>query len=728
MMPAGRDLSGRWRAAPADDDLRRRYQAADFDDSGWLELDVPGHWQRHPALSNSAGSLLYRRGFEAPPPDQATRSWLVFDGVFYQSDVWLDGSYLGDTEGYFFPHAFEITEQLATRSEHQLATEVSCAPQDDKRRKRNLTGVFQHWDTLDDSANPGGIWRPVRIEHSGPVRILHDRVICTDADAHRATVAFRLVLHTAEERSVTVQTTVASVEHSQLLTLAAGDNHLEWTVAVPDPSLWWPHALGDQPLHDATVRVELDDGSTSDERHRRIGLRSVQMDNWIMAVNGERLFLKGTNQGPTSFWLAEAGADAHRQDLQLARDAGLDLVRVHAHVGRRELYDLADEMGMLLWQDMPLQWGYHRSVRPQAMRQAREAVDLLGHHPSIAMWCGHNEPMAISIDAEGLADPRSRAKIVARAAMDQELPSYNRSILDRSIARTLRRSDGSRPVIPHSGVFPHLPKLDGTDTHLYFGWYLGEERQLPAFCAAVPRLVRFVSEFGSQSVPADADFMDHDAWPNLDWDHLAEHHSLQKVFFDRYVPPRDFATLEGWADATRQYQATLIRHHVETLRRLKYHPTGGFTQFCFADSVPAVTWSVLSVERRPKEAYQALAAACRPVIVVAQRPPEHLHAREPIEWDVHVVSDLRVPLLGVQVTARLVAEHAEQRFGWDGDVGADECVRIGRISTTAPTVGGPLRLVLELHGTDANGDKISAENDYETMVVSGHHEHRRTAR
>ena len=91
---------------------------------------------------------------------------------------------------------------------------------------------------------------------------------------------------------------------------------------------------------------------------------------------------------------------------------------------------------------------------------------------------------------------------------------------------------------------------------------------------------------------------------------------------------------------------------------------------------------------------------------MAQRPPEHLHAREPIEWDVHVVSDLRVPLLGVQVTARLVAEHAEQRFGWDGDVGADECVRIGRISTTAPTVGGPLRLVLELHGTDANGDKL----------------------
>jgi beta-mannosidase len=331
--------------------------------------------------------------------------------------------------------------------------------------------------------------------------------------------------------------------------------------------------------------------------------------------------------------------------------------------------------------------------------------------------------MAISIDVEGLADPRSRAKIVARAAVDQELPSYNRSILDRSIARALRRNDGSRPVIPHSGVYPHLPKLDGTDSHLYFGWYLGDERQLPAFAATVPRLVRFVSEFGAQSVPADADFIDPDAWPDLDWDHLSQHHSLQKVFLDRYVPPGDHATFQGWAEATREYQANLVRHHIETLRRLKYRPTGGFTQFCFADSVPGITWSVLSVDRVPKEAYRALADACRPVIVVAERPPDHLHCGDPIEWDVHVVSDLRVPLTGVRVTARLVADHAEQRFGWEGDVGVDECVRVGHISTTAPSRGGPLRLLLELHYRDHDGDETIVANDYETSVVTGHHQH-----
>ena len=64
-----------------------------------------------------------------------------------------------------------------------------------------------------------------------------------------------------------------------------------------------------------------------------------------------------------------------------------------------------------------------------------------------------------------------------------------------------------------------------------------------------------------------------------------------------------------------------MRRHVEALRRLKYRPTGGFAQFCFADGHPAVTWSVLGHDRAPKLAYDALRAACRPVIVVADRLP-----------------------------------------------------------------------------------------------------------
>src|SRR5436305_15275801 len=139
------ELSGSWRAVEADDELRRTCPDPDSDDSGWATVDVPHHWRSSRDFADSDGPMLYRRPFEAAAPDPGRRSWLTLDGLFYQGDIWLDGSYLGDTEGYFFPHTFDVTERLRDRSEHLLAVEVTCAPQTDRTANRNLTGVFQHW-------------------------------------------------------------------------------------------------------------------------------------------------------------------------------------------------------------------------------------------------------------------------------------------------------------------------------------------------------------------------------------------------------------------------------------------------------------------------------------------------------------------------------------------------------------------------------------------------------
>src|SRR5262249_54074886 len=155
--------------------------------------------------------------------------------------------------------------------------------------------------------------------------------------------------------------------------------------------------------------------------------------------------------------------------------------------------------------------------------------------------------------------------------------------------RVLDRCDGSRPVIPNSGVLPHPPLLDGTDTHAYFGWYHGTFRQFARFVAAWPRVGRFVSEFGAQAVPDDPAFLRPERWPDRDWDDAAQRFALQKVFFDEQVPPAASPTFAAWVEATQRHQADVIKFHVETLRRLKYRPTGGFAQFCFADPAPAVS-------------------------------------------------------------------------------------------------------------------------------------------
>ena len=732
-------LSDGWRAAEADDDLRRAYYDDSFDDSSWAPITVPGHWRSSDPFAASDGPLLHRCRFTAPAPAAGRRSWLTFEGLFYQGDHWLDGAYLGDSEGYFAPHTFEVTDLLQERSEHLLAAEVVCSPQRDRTAKRNITGTFQHADYLDPDWNPGGIWRPVRLSETGPVRISRLRVLCRDADDQRAVVAFQATLDSDTARSVRVVSLVGGTDHVATHPLAAGANTIDWTVTVDHPALWWPHALGDAVLHDVRVQVfpadgdpavdlgdsaggdsggggSAVDGVPSDERTLRLGLRSIRMRNWVCTVNGERLFLKGADQGPQRMALAEASAEELRRDVDLAVGTGLDLLRLHAHIGRPELYDAADAAGLLLWQDMPLQWGYARGLRHQARRQARAAVDLLGHHPSIAVWCGHNEPVALEhAEWPGPTDVGGRLSIAGRMAAGQQLPTWNKTMLDGTVKRAFERADGTRPVIPHSGVMPHPPRFDGTDSHLYFGWYWGDERQFPAFCRAVPRMARFVSEFGAQSVPSGdgAAFLDPERWPDLDWERLGHTHGLQKASFDRYVPPAEHATFESWQAATQRYQANLVKHHVETLRRLKYRPAGGFGVFSFADGHPAVSWSVLDWERRPKLALTALREACRPVIVVADRLPASVMPGDPLGLDIHVVSDRRTPIDGAEVTAKLSWAGGDHAWRWRGDIPADECVRVGTLQVIVPVAPGPLVLDVELHLPD--GERVT--NRYDSQIA-----------
>jgi beta-mannosidase len=702
------DLSGEWKAACADDELRRTAFALDFDDSGWENIAVPGHWKTVPSFADSDGPLIYRTRFDWDAGPEGARSWVVLDGLFYQGDVWFDGGYLGDPEGYFIPHAYEITDLARLSSEHALAVEVTCSPQRNKAAKRNLTGVFQHADHLDPDVNPGGIWRPVRVERTGPVRIDKLTVQCREADAGRANLVVRAVFDSDKARSVRIRTTLGDrVERVLSRPLATGANEVEWTFGVDEPDLWWPWSLGAQPFAQLRVEVTVDE-AVSHARELRTALRQVSMRDWVMSVNGERLFLKGVDLAPTRQLLATATAEEVRRDVVLAREAGLDLIRVHGHIGRPELYAATDELGMLVWQDLPLTRGYARNVRRQAVRQAQEAVWLLGHHPSIALWCGHNEPVPVDVEPGRTGNP---ARVKARFYAGQALPTWNKTILDAWVKNALRQADESRPVVAHSGIVPHPPQFDGTDSHLYFGWYRGDERDLPAFAATVPRMVRFVSEFGAQSVPASSEFIDARNWPDLDWDRLQRKHGMQKARFDEYVPPDAYGTFEGWRAATQGYQATVVKHQVEALRRLKNRPTGGFAVFFLADAHPAISWSLLDHNRVAKPAYQALIDACRPVIIVADRFDQHLTAGTSVAIDVHAISDLRIDLEEVDVTAHLIFPGGESRWQWRGRAPADECEYIGSVAFIVPDEPGPVTMDLTLVASDR-----VVTNRYDTAI------------
>lgn len=674
--PAPRDLSGGWRVHASDGDLARRFTDPSISDADWAEVSVPGHWRSSAAFADSDGPMLYRRTYDGSPLEPGQRRFLTFDGIFYDGDIWLDGGYVGATAGYFFPHTFEVTNQAREVPDggHLLAVEVASPPQRDRTRKRTITGVFSHWDNLDPDWNPGGIWRPVRLRDTGPVRIKWLRALCGEATETRGRLLLDVTLDTGTDpapvplgarlvATITGPDGRLLAETTRDVMLAAGDNTLSLTVEVDHPPRWWPWRLGDQPQCDVYVAVEVA-GEHSDDRRLRTAFREIRFRRWELTVNGERMFPMGSNHGPTRMALAEATAPELIRDVQLAVEANLDLLRIHAHVTRLELYDAADAAGLLLWQDLPLQWGYARGTRKEAVRQAREMVDLLGHHASIAVWCAHNEPLAIDLQPGDAI----RARDVARTAASMFLPTWNKDVLDRSIARALHKADPTRAVNPHSGVLPGVGS-GGTDTHFYFGWYHGRMDGLAGALRAMPRLARFVTEFGAQAVPDSATFMNPERWPDLDWAELFEHHACQKRYFDQHVPPALFDSFAAWRDATQHYQAALVQLQIEDLRRLKHDPTGGFCHFCFADGHPSVTWSVLDHARKPKAGFYALRDACRSVLPML----------EPREGLVHVVSERREPLAGAVVEAEVDG----RRHGWTGDVPADGVAYLGTLALPA---------------------------------------------
>ncbi len=694
------DLSGTWRATPASEELRRTFHEPDLDDRAWPEIAIPGHWAHLPGMA-SERAVLHRTRFTAAPLDDERRRWLRFDGISQQGDVWLNGGYVGDTDGYFVPHAFEVTDLMADRDEHLLAVDVSCPRFGNPDERTNLMGAILDPELSGAAGmNPGGIWQGVSLHESGSSAIIYFRAICVDTNTARARLVLRCVIDHPDGGTVTLRTAIGDHAHELRHPAAAGENRVEWTIDVPEPELWWPHALGGQPLHDLRCELEIDD-VVHDHRECRIGLRSIRMNKWTIHVNGTRLFTKGINHLPTRPRLGDASPVEVVADVRAARDAGLDLIRLVAHIARPEVYDAADELGILIWQDLPLRGVMARGVRGQAVRQAREAVDLLGHHPSVAVWCAHDEPRR-----------QPTVHLSTPPVVGQQRPSWNRAVLDTSVRRVLQRTDGSRPIINHTNVAPHLPQLDGTTSHLWFGWHDRTAADLGPALARVPRMGRFVTAFGAASVNPSLPELGSPRWPALNWDAVAAAIGGPAESLHHLVPPAEVDDGATWARMTQQAQAEVIRIAIETLRRLKYAPTGGFCLHYLADPSMAGGFGVLDNERRAKPAWTALIDACRPVIVVADPLPPVLRANTVHTVAIHVVSDLREPLSGAEIRATVTFPDGEtKRSRWGGDVAGDACEFIANLEFALPSTHGELRLDLELVSDD-----VVAANTYRTSV------------
>ena len=303
---------------------------------------------------------------------------------------------------------------------------------------------------------PMGLWRPVLIEQVGHVvaEWLHCETRVEDGDLAR--LALRTRLRNLDGRIMTGELSIRvspenfqggpPLEMKRALRLAGHEvQDVAVELALPHPRLWSPWAHGEPALYRAEVDV------TADERRsaalsETFGIRDVALqtraEGWTFRVNGSRMFIRGANY-VSEYFLDGATDERVHGDLDLARQANMDMLRIPGHLEPPALYDGADRRGLLLWQDMPLVGSYvHRGdprslvfFREAVVAQIEEAVHLLFNHPSVVAYAVHADP------------PWCRGQSWLGERHTEQL---NRDVDDDGLA-LIKEHDPSRPAIAASG-------------------------------------------------------------------------------------------------------------------------------------------------------------------------------------------------------------------------------------------------------------------------------------
>jgi beta-mannosidase len=643
----------------------------------WTPIRVPWHWQLEDAFAAYEGIVLYRCRFVHGRPPEGAMLSLRFEGVYYAARVWLNGVYLGDHEGYFSAFEFDVTDMVVTDGENDLLVEVFSPEEAEENDRKTIGGVWARWDGMAPHINPGGIFKEVSLMVDGGVRI---RSLAAAAD-HTGRGVAHLDLHSRKNARARLVGRVrplgfeaSDVEFEREVRLEEGENRLEIGFRMPDVRVWSTWDRGEQPLYELVLRC------AGAEEQTRFGASTVELRDWKVYLNGERIFLRGINYLPSDAYPARTTKKLLRGDASLVREAGMNAVRVHAHVSDRAFYEACDELGILVLQDFPLQWTHRRSILGPAVTQAGEMARTLRGYPCVGIYLAHDEPFFVAPPEKWstLGLLRTAAEVLSPRWM-----LWQRRVLDPAVVRAISEEDDARPVIDAAGH-------PLTTNHLYFGWYYGKFRDLERVVKIFPVFSRLPTEYGAQALP-DCESLE-EIWPSgtrPDWGALSLNYRLQVQRMARYVPWRGDRTL--FLRQSQRYQAEVLKHATELFRRRKYRPTGGTFAFMLNDPAPAVSWSVVDWRRRPKLAYQALLEAMSPVLICAEYPKERYEVGERISLPLFVVNDFSRELGRVSWDWKLLVGGSSVADGkGETRVPKDSVVRIGEAAATLPAPGSAI--------------------------------------
>lgn len=477
-----------------------------FDDNDWRELDLPHDWSIEGEFSEEyasgqaylpGGIGWYRKTFSVPEEKQGKKIQVLFDGVYQNAEVWINGEYLGKRPYGFISFSHDLTPHLNYGNEENIiAVKVDHQHFADSR-----------WYT------GSGITRQVWLNEMNPVHVGQwgTYVKTPEVTESSATVKVtnKLVNDTEQEQSITItgyvddsgqqvseaQTTVRLPAHSE--------RKIDQVLEVEDPSLW-----STESPHLYSFVTELRRGNeVVDRKETDFGIRTVRFDSQKgFFLNGDSMLLKGVCLHNDAGSLGSAVPKQEWRDrLELMKEMGVNAIRTSHNPPAPELLDLADEMGFVVMDEAFDEWeiGKKKWVQGWNVGQEKGAAGLRTHyyqygysdffedwarqdlqdmvrrdrnHPSIIMWSIGNE---VDYPNDPYTDPNREDYQAWRP------DGYRVTEIARKLYDYVKEVDDTRPVtaavanIPLANETGYAAVLDVVGYNYQEEYYEDDHQEFP---------------------------------------------------------------------------------------------------------------------------------------------------------------------------------------------------------------------------------------------------------
>ncbi len=409
-----------------------------------------------PEGSPFAGPWWFRRGFELGPAEPGARLFLLLGGINHSATLWVNGRRAaGRTALVGGQRRFEIEiSQLVREGQNALALEIFPPEPDD------LAFTFADWNPLPPDKCMG-IWQPVSLVLSGPVRLRHSSVRCeleTNGPA-KAELFFETELGNGSEASLEGELAL-ELEGSVLtmrLALGPGERRRirlsgsDWpALSLASPRLWWPYQMGAQELYSLRASFSVA-GSVSDAEDLVFGVRKLESrikedGARLFTVNGEDLLVRGAGWAPDLMLRSSPGRD--QTAVAYAKNMGLNAIRLEGNLAGDAFWELCDREGILVISGWPCcchweRWKFWKAEDFDiAAASLEDQLLRLRNHPSLMAWFYGSDRC-----------PPARLELRYLALLDELAPG-----LSRLSSATAAASPVSGPTgVKMSGPYAYVP-------------------------------------------------------------------------------------------------------------------------------------------------------------------------------------------------------------------------------------------------------------------------------